>query len=108
MGVDASGNPTLMPGTEAQFKAYLKPAKDPKISYSIGVDSNKQYFKGYIVEPTSFPDGFKLPQTVPAKKRRGDRNLWDEGKFEILPVYLPIDIVEDVLGTAIVGYFFTG
>ena len=106
MGTDEVGNPILVPGAEVEYKAYLKRAtKDPRVSYSVGVDSNKQFFKGYVVEPESLPKGLILPATVRCQKRRGKSDRWVAGKFEILPEFLPIDIVEDVLGDYISGYF---
>ncbi|MGL5944250.1 MAG: hypothetical protein ACRC2S_28545 [Waterburya sp.] len=107
-GVDDVGNTILVPGTEVEYKAYLKRStKDPSVGYSVGVDNSKQYFKGYIVEPLNLPDGLILPATVRAKKRRGHNDLWNDGTFEILPEFLPIDIVEDVLGDAIGGWFLS-
>lgn len=109
MSVDSVGNPITVQGLEIEYKVYLKSAtKDPGVSYSVGVDSTKQYFKGYVVEPLNLPDGLILPATVKAKKRRGKNDLWIDGRFEILPEFLPIDIVEDVLGDYISGYWQIG
>lgn len=108
MGTDEVGNPILLPGIETEYKVYLRRStKDPNVSYSAGVDSTKQYFTGYVVEPESLPPGLKLPATVRCQKRRGKDDEWVEGKFEILPEFLPIDIVEDVLGDYVSGYFFS-
>ena len=109
MGTDDVGNPVLISGTEVEYKAYLKKAtKDPNVSYQTGVNSSKQYFTGYVVEPEALPQGLNLPATVKCRKRRGQNDIWIEGKFEILAEFLPIDIVEDVLGDYISGYFFLG
>lgn len=108
LGVDDVGNPVLIGSGEAEYKVYLKRStKDPNPSYSVGVDNFKQYFTGYVIEPEALPEGIKLPATFRCLKRRGKNDKWIEGKFEILPQFLPIDIVEDVLGDYIAGYFFT-
>lgn len=107
IGTNDLGDPVIVPGLDVEYKAYLKKStKDPTVSYQSGVNSNKQYFVGYIVEPTSLPIDLKLPVTVSCRKRRGKSNTWIEGKFEILPEYLPIAIVEDVLGDYISGFFW--
>lgn len=104
-GIDEVGNPVLVPGVEIEYKAYLKRSRDPRVEYQPGTDSFRQYFKGYVVEPQSMPPGVNLPMTLKCQKRRGNHNIWEEGTFEILPVFKPIDIVEQVLGDAIEGYF---
>lgn len=105
MGEDEAGNPKLMSGVDQEYKAYTKKLRDPQANYSPGTDSLKQYCAGYVVDPTALPPGLNLPATVKAKKRRGQAGQWIEGTFEILPVFTPIDVVEDVLGDAITGYF---
>jgi hypothetical protein len=104
---DEVGNPVVLNTGNLEYKAYLNPARNPDISYSVGIDSTKTYFEGYLVEH-NLPPEFKLPATVKCRKRRGANDIWDEGDFEILARYLPIDIVEEVLGDAIAGYFRKG
>jgi hypothetical protein len=106
LGEDEMGNLIAIDGITTDYKVYLKRAKrDPDAVYSAGVDSVKTYFEGYVVDPGSLPTGLVLPATVECQKRRGV-NLWDQGKFEILPVYNPIPLVEETLGQAITGYFW--
>jgi hypothetical protein len=105
LGIDEMGNDFLMEGIATEYKVYLKKAKrDPSVAYSPGVDSTKNYFEGYVVEPILLPTGLLLPATVDCMKRRGD--LWDKGTFEILPVYNPVALVEETLGQAVAGCFW--
>lgn len=104
-GTDEVGNTILIPGPETEYRAFLKKSRDPQLGYAPGTNSLKQYFKGYVVEPEQLPPGFNLPATVKCRKRRGQADQWVDGTFEILPVFKAVDMVEDVLGDAIEGYF---
>jgi hypothetical protein len=107
LGEDELGNPIALEGLATNYKAYLKkPKRDPNVNYSAGVDSTKSYFEGYLVGPESLPTGLLLPATFDCCKRRGAGDLWDQGTFEILPVYNPIPLVEETLGQAVAGYFW--
>ena len=107
LGTDRLGNPSLISGSEVEYKAFLKAKQDPNTNYSVGVNSQTQYFSGYVVEPKALPDNLELPYSVKCRIRRGNSNIWVEGTLEISPRYISVDIPEQVLGDAIAGYFFT-
>ena len=101
---DEHGNWVTDESSIAYLAYFKKPDKQPEVNNNPGTDGFSVYLKGYLVEPKFLLPNIKLPIKVECDRYIGKRE--QKGMFEIQPSIVPVELVEEILGQAIEGWFW--
>lgn len=102
---DEHGNWKYEDNSVEEYSVYFKkPGSQPEVNYNPGIDGFSVYLKGYLVEPKFLPANIKLPMKVQCVRYIGKRE--QAGTFEIRPSIVPVELVEEIIGQAIEGWFY--
>lgn len=91
--------------TIEEYSVYFKkPSTKPETNNNPGSDGFSVYLQGYLVKPKFLPANIRLPFKAECTRFVGKRE--QKGIFEIRPSIVPVELVEEILGQAVEGWFY--